>query len=220
MSTLVIGGSGAIGSAVVARLRHAGDQVHSLDLADGVNAGDPDQLAAFLASLPEPPRNLVHVAGSVGTGGLEETSLEEWHRILHDNLTSAFVACQAVLPHIAGSGGAVVLTSSVNGRHGGNALSGPAYASAKAGVIALARNIAKEYGSRGVRANVVAPGPVASQMTDRLSSEELERLLEDVPAGRIAQPDEVAGAICYLLSSDAGYVNGVVLDLNGGMWMG
>lgn len=220
MTTLVVGGSGAIGTAVMVRLANERGQVHSLDRAEGVDATDPEEFDDFLGRLPSCPTNLVHVAGSVGVGGWAETGIDDWHRVLNDNLTSAFVACRALAPRIAEAGGAVVLTSSVNGRHGGNSLSGPAYAAAKAGVIALARNVAREYGPQGLRANVVAPGPVASQMTERLSSEDLSALLRSVPVGRIAQPDEVAAAICYLLSPDASYVNGAVLDLNGGMWMG
>ena len=219
MTALVVGGAGAIGSAVVARLTAQGEPVHSLDRSDGVDATDADAVDAFVRTLPERPSHLVHVAGSVGGGGLAETSVDEWRRILDDNLTSAFVACRTVVPAMA-AGGSVVLTSSVNGRHGGNTLSGPAYAAAKAAVIALARNVAKEYAQQGVRVNVVAPGPVASAMTERLSAAELEELVASVPARRVATADEVASAICYLLGPDAGYVNGAVLDINGGMWMG
>lgn len=221
MSTLVVGGRGAIGAAVVERLRAAGDTVYSLDREDGVDAADPAGVGAFVAALPEPPTRVAHVAGSVGTGGVFETDLDEWQRILTDNLTSSYVTCRAVLPGmLENGGGSIVLTSSVNGRHGGNALSGPAYAAAKAGIIGLGRNIAKEFGSRGVRTNIVAPGPVASGMTERLSEAALTDLVATVPAGRIASPDEIAAAVGYLLDDAAGFVNGAVLDINGGMWIG
>ncbi|MGV9802962.1 SDR family NAD(P)-dependent oxidoreductase [Mycobacterium sp. NPDC003449] len=221
MSTLVVGGRGAIGAAVVERLRGAGDTVHSLDREDGVDASDPAGIRDFVAALPGPPRRVVHVAGSVGTGGVLETGPDEWHRIMADNLTSAYLICRAVLPAMLDNGGgAIVLTSSVNGRHGGNALSGPAYAAAKAGVIGLGRNIAKEFGSRGVRTNIVAPGPVASGMTERLAPDALTDLVSTVPAGRVGRPEEIAAAVAYLLDDEAGFVNGAVLDINGGMWVG
>jgi 3-oxoacyl-[acyl-carrier protein] reductase len=220
MSALVVGGDGAIGSAVVKKLQSRGRSVVSLDRASGVDAADPDAVRHFVASLAAPPVNVVHVAGTVGHGGLLSTDLDEWQGTLSDNLTSSYVVCREVVPQlVAGGGGSIVLMSSVNGRHGGNALSGPAYAAAKAGVIALGRNIAKEFGPQGVRVNIVAPGPVASAMTERLAPEVLDELVATVPAGRLATPEEIASTIVHLLE-EATYVNGAVVDINGGMWMG
>ncbi|MGC4897430.1 SDR family NAD(P)-dependent oxidoreductase [Micromonospora sp. DT31] len=221
MTALVVGGRGAIGSAVVDALRRAGEAVHVLDRADGVDAADPDQVQEFLDALPEPPTRVAHVAGSVGYGGLLDVSPEQWRTVLDDNLTSAYTVVRAALPGmLAANGGAIVLTSSVNGRHGGNALSGPAYAAAKAGVLALTRNIAREFGGRGVRANAVAPGPVHSAMTERLSAGEMSDLVAQVPLGRAAQPAEIAETIAFLLSERASYVNGATVDVNGGLWTG
>lgn len=219
MTALVVGGAGAIGSAVVSRLEGAGKTVYSLDAESGIDASDPRSVGEFLDGIP-PVTSLVHAAGSVSSGGWEASDLTSWNGIIKDNLTSAYVTCRAVLPSMLERGGAIVLVSSVNGRSGGNPMSGPAYAAAKAGVLALARNLMKEFGSRGIRANAIAPGPVASRMTDRLSTDEMATLLSGIPAGRIAAPDEIAAAITYLLSADASYINGAVLDINGGMWSG
>lgn len=221
MTALVVGGRGAIGSAVVEALRRDGEAVHVLDRADGVDAADPRQVQEFLDGLPEPPTRLAHVAGSVGYGGLLDVSPEQWRDVLADSLTSSFTVVRAVLPGMLSAGaGAIVLMSSVNGRHGGNTLSGPAYAAAKAGVLALTRNIAKEFGGRGVRANAVAPGPVRSAMTARLSTREMSDLVGQVPLGRAAEPEEVAETIAFLLGDRASYVNGATVDVNGGLWTG
>ena len=219
MTALVVGGRGAIGSAVVDALRRDGLMVYVLDRADGVDAADPRQVQEFLDGLPGPPTRLAHVAGSVGYGGLLDVSPGQWRDILDDSLTSSFIVVRAVLPGmLAAGGGAIALMGSVNGRHGGNALSGPAYAAAKAGVLALTRNIAKEFGGRGVRANAVAPGPVRSAMTERLSPREMADLVGQVPLGRAAEPAEIAEAIAFLLSDRASYINGATVDVNGGLW--
>ncbi|MEU8071532.1 MULTISPECIES: SDR family NAD(P)-dependent oxidoreductase [unclassified Micromonospora] len=221
MTSLVVGGRGAIGAAVVDALRRDGETVHVLDRADGVDAADPRQVSRFLDALPEAPTRVAHLAGSVGHGGLLDVSPEQWRQVLDDSLTSAYVVVRAVLPAmLAAGGGAIVLMSSVNGRHGGNAMSGPAYAAAKAGVLALTRNVAKEFGGRGVRANAVAPGPVRSVMTERLSARELSDLVGQVPLRRPAEPAEVAETIAFLLGERASYVNGATVDVNGGMWTG
>lgn len=216
---LVVGGGGGIGRSVVARLEAAGQEVVVLDRSDGVDAADPEAVEGFL--VPHRPLDqLVHVAGTVGAGGIEEHDLADWHRVLDDNLTSAFVVCRAVVDDLRASAtGAVVLTSSVNGRTGGNRLSGPAYGVAKAGVIGLVRHLAGDLAADGVRVNAVAPGPVATAMVRRLSPEQLADLLDTVPLHRVAEPDEVAAAIAYLLSDAAASVTGVVLDINGGMVM-
>ena len=221
MNALVVGGRGAIGSAVVELLRQTYAQVYVLDRVDGVDATDESQVRAFLDQLPAPPTRLAYLAGSVGYGGLLDTTPEQWRATVEDNLTAAYTVTRAVLPYMLDAGsGAIVLMSSVTGRHGGNTLSGPAYAAAKAGVIALSWNIAKEFGGRGIRSNAVAPGPVHSPMTARLSDTEMSQLVAQIPLGRAAEPVEVAEVIAFLLSDAASYVNGATVDINGGLWMG
>jgi NAD(P)-dependent dehydrogenase (short-subunit alcohol dehydrogenase family) len=216
--TLVVGGDGGIGRACVEQFSAMGSEILVIDRSRGHDAADPRSVSSALAGV-ESVTDVVHAAGSVGSGGIEEISVEDWNRVVSDNLTSAFVVCQQVLP-LMPRGGSIVLLSSVNGRHGGNRLSGPAYATAKAGLIGLTRHLAKDQAPRGIRVNAIAPGPVSSPMLDRLSEEQLDALIAHVPLGHVAVPDEVAGTAAWLCSDAAQSVTGAVIDLNGGMWMG
>ena len=216
---VVVGSRGGIGSWVRQRFEAAGDEVVGLDRETGVDAGDPDAVAEALSGVE--PDVLVHVAGSVGHGGIEDHTLADWQRVLDDNLTSSFVTCQAVVPGMRARGrGVIVLTSSVMGRQGGNRLSGPAYASAKSAVIGLTHHLAKDLAADGIRVNAIAPGPVNTPMVARLSDDELHTLLDQVPLRRVAEPDEIAAAVEYLCSEAAASITGTVLDINGGMWLG
>ncbi|MCT2581572.1 SDR family NAD(P)-dependent oxidoreductase [Actinophytocola gossypii] len=217
-TALVVGGAGGIGAACADWFRANGDDVLVLDRAHGHDATDPDAVAEALAGTPVLDA-VVHAAGSVGSGGIEDLDLAEWHRVIDDNLTSAAVVTSQALPRVA-EGGSVVLFSSVNGRHGGNELSGPAYAVAKAGIIGLTRHLAKHQARRRVRVNCLAPGPVATPMLDRLSDEELTTLRAGVPLDHITAPAEIAGTVGWLCSPAAASVTGATIDVNGGMWMG
>ncbi|WP_062357990.1 SDR family NAD(P)-dependent oxidoreductase [Herbidospora yilanensis] len=217
-NSLVVGGSGGIGRACADRLRALGHHVTVLDRALGHDASDPSSVHDALREVPSLD-NVVHAAGSVGAGGIEDLDLAQWRRVLDDNLTSALVVTQAALP-LMGQGGSVVLFSSVNGRHGGNRLSGPAYAVAKAGLIGLTRHLAKDQAGRGIRVNAVAPGPVATPMLDRLPDDDLAALRAQIPLGRVTSPEEIAGTVEWLCSPVAASVTGAVIDVNGGMWMG
>ncbi|MFI7672870.1 SDR family NAD(P)-dependent oxidoreductase [Actinophytocola sp. NPDC049390] len=217
-TTLVVGGAGGIGGACADWFRARGDEVVVLDRSLGHDAADPASVAAALADVPALDV-VVHAAGSVGKGGIEELDLAEWHRVLNDNLTSAAVVTSQTLPTMT-PGGSVVLFSSVNGRHGGNELSGPAYAVAKAGIIGLTRHLAKHQARRGVRVNCLAPGPVATPMLDRLTEEEMAGLRASIPLGHVTDPAEIAGTVGWLCSPAAASITGTVVDVNGGMWMG
>jgi 3-oxoacyl-[acyl-carrier protein] reductase len=215
---LVVGGAGGIGAACADWLRAHEHEVLVLDKALGHDAAVPESVAAALAGV-DALDVVVHAAGTVGSGGIGELDLAAWRRVLDDNLTSAAVVAQQALP-LMRPGGSMVLFSSVNGRHGGNELSGPAYAAAKAGIIGLTRHLAKHQAARGVRVNCVAPGPVDTPMLDRLSEDELGDLVQSMPLRRLTTRDEIAGTVGYLCSPAAASVTGAVLDLNGGLWMG
>ncbi|MGB3441016.1 MAG: SDR family oxidoreductase [Actinophytocola sp.] len=217
-TTLVVGGAGGIGAACADWFRARGDDVVVLDRALGHDAVDPASVAAVLADVPALDV-VVHAAGSVGKGGIEDLDLAEWHRVLDDNLTSAAVVTSQALPKLA-EGGSVVLFSSVNGRHGGNELSGPAYAVAKAGVIGLTRHLAKHQARRGIRVNCLAPGPVETPMLDRLTDDEMSALRATIPLGHVTSPAEIAGTVGWLCSPAALSITGAVIDVNGGMWLG
>jgi NAD(P)-dependent dehydrogenase (short-subunit alcohol dehydrogenase family) len=217
-TTLVTGGAGGIGGACAEWFRSRGDEVVVLDRALGHDAADPSSVAAVLADVASLDV-VVHAAGSVGKGGIADLDLAEWNRVLTDNLTSAAVVAGQALPKMP-AGGSVVLFSSVNGRHGGNELSGPAYAVAKAGIIGLTRHLAKHQAARGVRVNCVAPGPVTTPMLDRLTPDEMAALTASIPLGHVTSPAEMAGTVGWLCSPAATSVTGTVIDVNGGIWMG
>ena len=217
-TTLVVGGAGGIGAACADWFRARGDDVVVLDRALGHDAADPRSVAGALTHVGSLDV-VVHAAGSVGKGGIEGLDLAEWHRVLNDNLTSAAVVTSQALPKMV-DGGSVVLFSSVNGRHGGNELSGPAYAVAKAGIIGLTRHLAKHQARRRIRVNCLAPGPVATPMLDRLTEEEMSALRASIPLAHVTDPAEIAGTVGWLCSPAAASITGTVIDVNGGMWMG
>jgi NAD(P)-dependent dehydrogenase (short-subunit alcohol dehydrogenase family) len=108
--------------------------------------------------------------------------------------------------------------ASTNGLNGGTALSGPAYAVAKAGIVNLTRYLAREWARDGIRVNCLAPGPIETPMvTDRFDAETIEALIRSVPLRRLGQPDDIAHAIDYLTSARAGFVTGTVMNLSGGL---
>lgn len=231
---LVTGAAGGIGQALVRRLLSGGFRLCASDLA---LADLPCTMPATLHTVPADLTNeqavaglvmtalqqfgridcVVHLAGAVGRGPLEELSLEEWQRLLDINLTSAFLLARECAAALAASRGTLVLVSSINGRNGGSALSGPAYAAAKAGVINLTRYLAREWAPRAVRVNCIAPGPVDTPMLARLDAQTRMRLSETVPLGRIAGPEEIAGVIAFLCSKDASCMTGAVLNASGGL---
>jgi NAD(P)-dependent dehydrogenase (short-subunit alcohol dehydrogenase family) len=160
---------------------------------------------------------VVHLAGAVGKGPLVDVALEEWRRLLDVNLTSAFLVARATHEALKASAGSLLLTASVNARNGGSALSGPAYAVAKAGIVNLTRYLAKEWGGDGIRVNCIAPGPVNTPMVARLPADTIEGLRKSVPLGRIAQPGDVASVVSFLCSPAALYLTGTTLNVSGGL---
>jgi NAD(P)-dependent dehydrogenase (short-subunit alcohol dehydrogenase family) len=231
---LVTGAAGGIGRATVAALMRDGFAIAAVDLAlaDLPCACDApfESLAADVTDETAVQRAVaccverfggidcvVHLAGAVGKGPLVDVAAQEWRRLLEVNLTSAFLLSRAVHSHLRQRRGVLVFASSSNARNGGSALSGPAYAVAKAGILNLARYLAKEWGSDGIRVNCVAPGPVATPMLARLTDATREALRQAIPLGRVATPDDVAASIAFLCSPQAAYLTGAVLNVSGGL---
>jgi 3-oxoacyl-[acyl-carrier protein] reductase len=163
---------------------------------------------------------LVNNAGALGAHlnvpllELDETT---WHLMLDSHLTGTFLCIKHAAPHmIRRSWGRIVNTSSIHGRIGGRATLGH-YGAAKAGVVALTRTAARELGPHGITVNSVAPGYVDTErLGSALSRERLDALARQIPLGRIGTPADIAAAVVFLASDGAAYVNGAVLDINGG----
>jgi 3-oxoacyl-[acyl-carrier protein] reductase len=230
---LVTGAAGGLGRATVQRLRERGMRVIATDVAlaqipcgapidvHSLDVTDEAAIAEVIQTTMQQHGRLdhvVHLAGAAGEGPLDRVTRAEWERLLAVNLTSAFLLAKAAHAALAASRGSLVLTSSTNGLNGGSALSGPAYAVAKAGLINLTRYLAKEWAGDGIRVNCLAPGPIDTPMvTGRFQGEALNRLRNSVPLGAIGAPQHVAHAIDYLLSPAAAFITGTVMNISGGL---
>jgi 3-oxoacyl-[acyl-carrier protein] reductase len=221
---LLTGAGGGIGRAVDALFRAAGGQVVGLDLSPGTDVvacdvGDEAQVEAAVGQVMARHGRIdavVHAAGIVGAGPLVETRLEDWRRVIDANLTSAFLIARATAGPLRDSRGGLVLLGSTNGRNGGGALSGAAYAASKAALHNLARYLAKEWAPH-VRVNAIAPGPVRTAMLDRLGEEGQAALAASMPTGALIEAEEIAAAIAFLLSDHARSVTGTVMNISGGL---
>ena len=150
---------------------------------------------------------------------LPEVSLDDFDRQVAINFRATFLLCQAAAPIMAERGwGRIVTISSIGARTGGVSQSA-VYNATKAAIISLTKNFARNYGSHGLTANAVAPGAVDTYMTQHIIPEYRERYLEQIPAGRFAEPAEIASVVDFLVSERAGYMNGATIDVNGGWLM-
>ncbi len=230
-TVLVTGGNRGIGRAIAQAFAKQGDKVAVTHRGTGAPEGlfgvqcditDPAAVdAAFGAVEAElgPVEVLVANAGVTEDTLLLRMSEEQWARVLDTNLTGSWrVAKRASTRMLRARWGRIIFISSVVGHLG--APGQVNYAASKAGLLGMARSIARELGTRNITANVVAPGYVETDMTAVLSDEVKAGYLKQIPAGRFATPDEVAGAVTWLASDAAGYVTGAVIPVDGGVGMG
>lgn len=161
---------------------------------------------------------LVNNAGITRDGLAMRMKAADWDAVLRTNLDGAFLAIQQVLPGmVRNRWGRIINISSVVGQAGSAGQVN--YAASKAGLIGLTKSLAQEIGSRSITVNVVAPGFIATDMTKDLSEDRKCKILESIPLERVGTPEDVAAAVRFLASEEAGYITGHVLAVNGGMYM-
>ncbi len=235
---LVTGASGGIGGAIAKALHGAGATV-------GISGTRVDPLNALAAEMGERvhvlpcnlsdaqavdalPKQAIEAMGSVdilvNNAGITRDQIfmrmsdDEWQSVIDVNMTSTMRLCRGVVrPMMKARWGRIVNISSIVGAIGNPGQAN--YAASKAGMIGLTKSIAHEVASRGITANAVAPGFVATPMTEKLTDDQKDKLNAQIPAARMGTPEEIAAAVLYLASPEAGYVTGATLHVNGGMAM-
>ena len=237
-NALVTGASGGIGAAIARALHSAGATV----ALSGTRIEPLQALAAELGSrvfvLPcnlsdaeavtALPKQAADAMGSVdilvNNAGITKDNLfmrmsdEEWSSVIEVNLTSTMRLCKGVVRGMMKARwGRIINISSIVGTTGNPGQAN--YAASKAGMVGMSKSIAYEVASRGITVNCVAPGFIATAMTDKLNDDQKAGILGQIPAGRMGDPAEIAAAVLYLASVEAGYVTGATLHVNGGMAM-
>ncbi|WP_300580732.1 3-oxoacyl-ACP reductase FabG [Marivita sp.] len=237
-TALITGASGGIGGEIARALHAAGATVAlsgtrteplealAADLGDRThvlpcNLSDPEAVAAL-------PKQAADAMGSVdilvNNAGITRDHLfmrmsdDEWQSVIDVNLTATFKLCKGVLRGMMKARwGRIVNISSVVGATGNPGQGN--YAAAKAGMVGMSKSLAYEVASRGITVNAVAPGFIATAMTDKLTDDQKSAILTQIPSGRMGTPEEIAAAVLYLASPEAAYVTGTTLHVNGGMAM-
>jgi 3-oxoacyl-[acyl-carrier protein] reductase len=232
-TALVTGGSRGIGRAIALELARAGADVvvgyrSGAEEAESVAKEAGGRAIEADVSEPEQARRLVEEAGDldilVNNAGLTRDGLlarmpdDDWRDVIETNLSSVFYTCRAVTRGMMKKrAGSIVNVSSIVGVHGNWGQTN--YGASKAGIIGFTKSLARELGSRGVRANVVAPGYVNTRLTDVLPEEAQQAMLSNTPLGRLGEPEDIAGAVRFLCSDEAAFITGEVLLVDGGLGM-
>jgi 3-oxoacyl-[acyl-carrier protein] reductase len=237
---LVTGASRGIGRAIARRLAEQGATVvaaargdHALDVVNDIAAAgrraealtldvtDRDALQRVPADIVERHGRLDNVVSNAGIARdqlLMRMKREEWDAVLATNLTATFALAQAAMrPMLKQRAGRIIAISSVVGQSGNAGQTN--YAASKAGLIGFVKALAREVASRGITANVVAPGLIDTDMTRAIADKAEADWASQIPLARLGTPDDVAAAVCFLASDEASYITGQVVAVNGGMYM-
>jgi 3-oxoacyl-[acyl-carrier protein] reductase len=239
---VVTGAGRGIGHAIAVRLANEGARVASVSrssanaqrTAEEINRSRADSAKAYSVDVADHSAVqkiggqiladfgrvdiLVNNAGVTRDGLAMRMSVEDWDLVLNTNLKGAFSFAQVMMrPMIKQRSGRIINISSVSGLTGNAGQAN--YSASKAGLIGLTKTLARELAGRGITVNAVAPGFIETDMTGVLSDEIRQAILKNVPLGKLGQPDDIAGAVAYLASAEAGYVTGQVLTVDGGMVM-
>lgn len=237
-TALVTGASGGIGADIAKALYQAGATVGlsgtrvaplealAAELGERArvlpcNLSDPTEVEALIKRAAEAMGSvdiLVNNAGITRDGLMMRMSDDDWASVIDVNLTATFRLCRAAMRGMMKARwGRIVNISSIVGATGNPGQVN--YAASKAGMVGLSKSMAAEVASRGITVNCVAPGFIETAMTDKLNDAQKQGILGAVPAGRMGRPEEIAAAVLYLVSHEAGYVTGATLHVNGGMAM-
>ncbi|MEN7341879.1 MAG: 3-oxoacyl-ACP reductase FabG [Pseudomonadota bacterium] len=233
---LVTGASRGIGSAIADAFIAAGARVTGTATSDAgataigerlgengqgrvLNVADPESINTLLADLKgDAPTVLVNNAGITRDNLLMRMKDDEWDAVLSTNLSGVFRLTKGCIrAMMKARHGRIISVSSVVGTMGNAGQAN--YAAAKAGIVGFTKSIARELGSRGITANVVAPGFIATDMTDALNDEQREAMLSQVPVGELGSVEDIAASVVFLASHAGRYITGETLHVNGGMWM-
>ncbi|MFT0536840.1 SDR family NAD(P)-dependent oxidoreductase [Pseudomonas fulva] len=202
--------------AAAARLREVGIEAVGV----GADVADEAQVQAMVGQVQAMLGGvdiLVNNAGIVSTGPLLEVTTAEWNRVMAIDLNSVFFCAKAVLPGMmARQSGRIINIASVAGKRGGGLLGNSCYAAAKGAVIALTKGLAREAGPYAITVNAVSPALTDTEMTSALAPQARTEVLAQMPLGRAGTPRDIAAAVCFLASREAGFVTGEIMDVDGG----
>jgi NAD(P)-dependent dehydrogenase (short-subunit alcohol dehydrogenase family) len=220
-TAVVSGGAQGIGAAIVERLRSSGARVQVWDLegTPKVDVSDPGSVESATADTLKELGKIDVLVNNAGIAGKNlptvDYPIDEWERVLRTNLTSQFLCCRAVAPHMVKARyGRIVNIASVAGKEGNpNAV---AYSASKAGVISLTKSLGKELAQSGVLVNCVTPAAAKTAIFEQMTEEHIAYMRSKIPMNRFVNVDEVAALVCWLASEDCSFSTGGVFDISGG----